>query len=149
MMLPDGETEANIFAEGKLVGKRSEIEGVWLSDAMKDAEDAAIERQIRTAGLTLSDIQKLFDSGVKCATHATDPRLKPYETYCVDIEQISKEVNAFTASQAERERHFNERIEWMLQSKRYNMRSHDIPKDLGPQTGIAICIDNLYFGNIQ
>lgn len=101
--VPDGETEAHVFVEGKLLGKRSDIEGVWLSRAMEKAEYANRLRFVSAfieGKLSLDGAQQMATKVVERSSQAhavNDPCLKPSETCGIDIERINKEVNAFAA----------------------------------------------------
>lgn len=44
VFVPDGETEAHVFINGRFISKRSDFESEWLTNAMKTAEAVAQKR---------------------------------------------------------------------------------------------------------
>lgn len=134
--VPEGETEAHVFVESGFLGKRSDIESDYLANAMMQAEDAAIVRVIRAAGLTLADVEQMV-------ANKPDPRLSPRDDY---TEALNKDINEFQARQAERKRTFEERIDGLLSNKKWTKAVSEVT---GPATGVSVRIDNLYFGGSQ
>lgn len=59
VFVPDGETEAHVFIDGRFVGKRSDFESCQLNYLMRSVEDTAKARRTRTADLTLADVGRM------------------------------------------------------------------------------------------
>lgn len=66
VIVPDGETEAHVFTGGKLIGKRSDLDGEWLNGTMLSAEkyarDAAIVRAAENAGVSYRHSMVMWDT---------------------------------------------------------------------------------------
>lgn len=93
VFIPEGETEAHVFADRKFIGTRAILERGIINDWCREAEGDTIVGRIAKAGLTIKDVDEWLASRKEAQAFETDEfGGVQVKAAAVDYEAINKDV---------------------------------------------------------